>query len=179
MTPALRAAPVLLLPFLLGGGCLETPAQPRQQNAELRQISREQRAVTLRVVGDLPVRFGAIRVSVVGPNNSTLGARASWEPADGPESLREHLRARVAAARPDLDGGRPVKLVLRCDYFDADGTPTGSETLTEELTESGRGRVTFRNLGVNGPVHRVDVTPEAVVWESQGREETVPLAKGE
>ena len=170
----------LYLAFLLPAGLLavlggcEKPAQPAQQHAELSRIDQSGAPVTPRIVDGSPITFDRIRVSVVGPNNSTLGARTDWRLTLGPDKGQEYFRTRLVKSRPKLGDGEAVGLVLRCRYFDETGAATGTESLRFPRVASGN--ATFKDLGVNGRVARVDVEIEAIVWKSNDVEETIPVA---
>ena len=170
--------PTLVLAGLLGlaAGC-ERPAQPAQQHAELKRINNAGSRPMPNVVDGAPLRFGEIGISVVGPNNSTLGARADWQVTDTPEKMQEFLRAKVTKARPELVEGRAVDLTLRCSYFDEDGGATGTDSLDLNIAEASKGRVRFKNLGVGGRVSRIDIELEAIVWQSQGHKVNVPVKR--
>ncbi|MBA3765913.1 MAG: hypothetical protein H0W99_02780 [Acidobacteria bacterium] len=150
-------------------GC-ERPAQPPQQYTELHQINQEHRKLIPQVVDDLPVRFSEIMISVVGPNNSTLGARADWELTEGLEKLQAYLKKRVALVRSDLTDGGATGVTLRCNYLDQSGKPSGTDAINIKLNQSRKENITFQNLGVSGAVFRVEVGLDSVIWESQGQE---------
>jgi hypothetical protein len=172
------AAPMLVLAgvLALAAGC-ERPAQPPQQHSELRRINAASTKPIPQVVDGSPLRFGEIGVSVVGPNNSTLGARADWQLTDLPEKVQEFFRSKVTTTRPELVEGQATGMALRCHYFDEGGVATGTDSLDIKIAQGSKGRVTFKNLGVGGRVSRIDVELEAIVWQSQDRETTVPVKR--
>jgi hypothetical protein len=94
-------------------GC-EQPAQPRQQHRELRRINSEGVYLVPRVTDKSPIRFGHASVEVVGPNNSTLGSRSSWEPTVPAEAFVKHFLPEVAKASSSrrARGRRPPR--TRC-----------------------------------------------------------------
>ena len=165
---------VLVAFLVLPAGCGERPAQPAQQHDELRRINSASKP-TPQVVDDSPIRFRKIGVVVVGPTNSTLGANAHWQLTDTPEKVQEYFRSRVTTGRPELGEGQATGLVLRCAYFDEGGSATGTDSVQVEIAEAGNSSVRFQNLGVGGRVSRIDVELEAVVWQSEGKETTVPV----
>ncbi|MBA3255992.1 MAG: hypothetical protein H0T64_05005, partial [Pyrinomonadaceae bacterium] len=109
-------------------------------------------------------------ISVVGPNNSTLGARADWELTEGLEKLQAYLKKRVALVRSDLTDGGATGVTLRCNYLDQSGKPSGTDAINIKLNQSRKENITFQNLGVSGAVFRVEVGLDSVIWESQGQE---------
>jgi hypothetical protein len=149
-------------------GC-EQPAQPPAQHAELRRIDKLADKPTPRIVGELPVRFEPITVSVVGPNNSTLGARSNWTPIENPETFQAFLLATVRKTNPESKPGKVTDFALRCSYFDESGVPTGSEQVDTHIGWAGNGQLQFTSLGVGGKVARIDVELTEVVWESDGQ----------
>lgn len=162
-----------LVLLLLLSGC-EKPAQPPQQYEELHRITIDKRSIIPRVVDDTPLRFGAIDIVVVGPNDRTIGARAEVEPTEDLEKVQDYLKKRVSAVRSDLKDGRAKLMVLRFDYFDQSGKSTGADSLNLTPPER-KVRIEFKSMGLSGAVHRVDVALESIIWESQGKETTVPL----
>ena len=97
-------------------GC-EQPAQPPQQHSELQRISREERKIVPRVTDRSPIRFDQASVETVGPNNSTLGSRSSWEPTVPVEDFLAHFFSEVAKTKPTAPPERLSALVFRCRYW--------------------------------------------------------------
>jgi hypothetical protein len=161
-----------MIGFGLLAGC-EQPAQPRQQHRELRRINSEGVYIVPRVTDKTPIRFGHASVEVVGPNNSTLGSRSSWEPTVPAEAFVKHFL-------PEEGKAQLSKIVLRCRYFDENGAPTGSDDVASSFHKEApeyRGRIQFASLGVNGPVARIDVEVVKVVYLLGGEEREVDLTK--
>jgi hypothetical protein len=177
MRPDRFTAMVLFTGCLAAAAGCERPAQPAQQHDELRRINSASSKPTPRVVDDSPLHFGEVGISVVGPNNSTLGARSDWELTDTPEKLQEFLRSKVVKARPEIGTGQATGVVLRCSYFDESGAATGSDSLDIKIANASKGHVTFGNLGVGGRVSRIDVELEAIMWQSQGQETNVAVKR--
>ncbi len=158
--------------FGLLAGC-EQPAQPRQQHRELRRINSEGVYIVPRVTDTSPIRFGHASVEVVGPNNSTLGSRSSWEPTVPPEAFVKHFL-------PEVGEAQLRKLVFRCRYFDENGAPTGSDDVESAFPKDSteyKGRIQFKSLGINGSVARIDVEVVKVVFLVGGDEREIDVAK--
>lgn len=162
-----------LVLLLLLSGC-EKPAQPMQQYEELHRISKDKRSIVPHVVDDTPLRFGAIEIVVVGPNDSTIGASAAVEPTEDLEKVQDYLKKRVSAARSDLKDGKAKLMVLRFNYFDQSGKSTGTDSFNLTPPEK-KVDIGFKSMGLSGAVHRVDVALESVIWEAQGKETTVMM----
>ena len=143
-------------------GC-EQPAQPRQQHRELRRINSSGVYIVPRVTDGSPIRFGHASIEVVGPNNSTLGSRSSWEPTVPTDAFVE----RLLGPQPKGDPPRVLrKVVFRCRYFDESGAATGTDDVESTFPRDAtgyKGRIQFESLGVNGPVNRIDVEVLTVV----------------
>jgi hypothetical protein len=169
--------PLLAALFVTTTGC-ERPAQPAQQHAELRRLSSGSRP-TPKVVDGARLRFDGLGVSVVGPNNATLGAGANWQVTESPAKLQQWLKSKATKARPDLGEGKATSVVLRATYFDENDKPTGSddvEILLADTTDKGNGR--FPTLGTDGRVARIDVEVTTIVWQSGDKATSVTI-KGE
>ncbi|HVK12149.1 MAG TPA: hypothetical protein VM597_25580 [Gemmataceae bacterium] len=158
-------------------GC-EQPAQPRQQHRELRRMNTEGVYIVPRVTDGSPVRFGHASIEVVGPNNSTLGSRSSWEPTLPAEGFVRHLVGRAAGTGPTDSPERLTKLVFRCRYFDEDGAATGSDDVDSRFPKDApeyRGRIQFTSLGIQGRVARIDVEVVKVGYVADGTERELDI----
>jgi hypothetical protein len=158
---------LFLAVFVVAAAGCERPAQPPQQHAELRRINGSVIKLVPQVVDGSLIRVGEVSISVVGPNNSTLGAGAEWQMTDSPEKVREWLRSKANVTSAEAQAKR---LVFRCSYFDEQGVATGTDDVEIKLAEANKGRMRFKNLGLAGRVVRMDVELVTVVWQSQGQE---------
>jgi hypothetical protein len=169
---------LILVSFLVAAAGCERPAQPPQQHAELRRLNSSGIKITPQVIDSSPLRFEEISVSVVGPNNSTLGARSNWHFTDSSEQVHEFLKSKVTTARPELAQGLAMGLVLRSSYFNESGVATGTDDLVIKIgAETNKGNVTFKTLGVGGRVARIDVEIKEILWQSQGQETNVLIKR--
>jgi hypothetical protein len=166
-------------------GC-ERPAQPMQQYDELKRLSKMHSKIRPTASEETCIQFNEIYISVVGPNNSTLGAAANWELLFAESKVQKLLRDQVLKVRPELGEGEATSIVLLCRYFDSSRAGTGEDSVEVQLFQNNpsgppiplqKGNVRFKSLGIGGQVAWIEVELEAIGWQTKDRQTRVDLKR--
>jgi hypothetical protein len=169
-----------MLSFLFLGGCSCTPTHGVPEDTppgpNRKQMLEEDRQITPVVQGNLPVRFGPIKIRVQNKKDKKFyDALVTWERAGYREDFLAHLRGRVAAKRPDLKDGRVAEsFTLLLTYKDSDGQERDSDRV--ELKVDGTpSPVQLPNLGMNAVPATATAELVSVTWH--GSDVVVPFLK--